>query len=126
MKLAGLVLVGTAAFLVGIGAIYWFTSYEDAGTTLLVLALGLGFIPGAYLLTRSSRLPQDQPDADPERDGTGVVGLFPERSIWPFTLAAGAAFTGVGLVFGLWAALPGIGLMLVAFVAVCLESRPQR
>jgi hypothetical protein len=127
MKEQGLVFVATAAFMVTIGLIYWFTSYEPTGTVLLLLCVGLGVIPGSYLLWRARRspaLPEDRPDADPD-ELAGRVGSFPESSVWPFVLAIGAAITGVGLVFGVWAMLPGIVILGVAFVGGSLESRAQ-
>jgi hypothetical protein len=127
MKVQGLVFVATAVFMVGIGLIYWFTSYEPSGTVLLLLCVGLGVIPGAYLLGKSRRapaLPEDRPDASPD-DLTGRVGSFPESSVWPLVLALGAAITGIGLVFGVWAALPGAVILAIAFVGATLESRSQ-
>jgi len=121
----GLVFVGTGLFLALIGGIYWFTSYDPAGTVPLVLGLGLGVIPGAFLLWRAGAGPalaEDRADADPG-DGAGPVGTFPASSVWPIVLAGGAALSGVGLVFGLWSALPGVMLLLVAFVGATLESR---
>jgi cytochrome c oxidase subunit IV len=127
MKEQGLVFVATAAFLVTIGLIYWFTSYEPSGTVLLLLCVGLGVIPGTYLLQRSRRapaLPEDRPDASPD-ELAGRIGSFPESSVWPFVLAIGAAITGVGLVFGIWATVPGVVVLGVAFVGASLESRAQ-
>jgi len=126
MKEQGLVFVATAIFLVGIGVIYWFTSYEPSGTVLLLLCVGLGVIPGSFLLWHSVRapspLPEDRPDANPD-DLTGRVGSFPETSVWPLVLAIGAAMTGIGLVFGVWAGLPGGVVLVIAFVGASLESR---
>ena len=125
MRVQALVFVGTGAFLALIGAIYWFSSYEPAGTVLLVLGLGLGVIPGAYLLWRTASAPalaEDRADADPG-DGAGPLGTFPASSVWPVVLAGGVALTGVGLVFGVWAALPGLIFVVVAFVGATLESR---
>lgn len=125
MRTEALIFVGVAAFMGVIGAIYWFASYEDAGTTLLATTVGLGLIPGGFLLYRTRGMgsrPEDRPDAVPD-DGAGVVGSFPEASIWPFVLAAGAALAGIGLVFGLWASLPGLLLIAVAFVFATVESR---
>ena len=125
MRVQGLVFAGTGLFLAVIGGIYWFTSYDPAGTVPLVLGLGLGVIPGAFLLRRSATGPalaEDRSDAEPG-DGAGPVGTFPVSSVWPVVLAGGAALSGVGLVFGLWSALPGVLLLIAAFVGATLESR---
>ena len=125
MRVQALVFVATGLFLALIGAIYWFTSYEPAGTVLLVLGLGLGVIPGAFLLKRTASAPalaEDRPDADPG-DGAGPLGTFPASSVWPVVFAGGAALTGIGLVFGAWAALPGLLAIVTAFVGATLESR---
>ncbi len=127
MRVQGLIFAGTAVFMVTIGAIYWFTSYEPAGTVMLGLCIGLGVIPGVALLwwsRRSPVLPEDRADAVPD-DGAGRIGSFPESSAWPIVLAAGAAMTAAGLVFGVWAAIPGMVLVLLAFVGGALESRSQ-
>lgn len=127
MKTQGLVFVATAVFMAVIGLIYWFTSYEPSGTTMLGLTVGIGLIPGVALLRwahRARPLPGDRPEADPD-DVRGALGTFPESSVWPLVLAAGAAMTGVGLVFGIWASLPGGLLILVAFVGGVMESRGQ-
>lgn len=125
MRTEGLIFLAVTLFMALIGAAYWFTSYEPTGTTLLALTVGLGAIPGGFLLWHSARMAaraQDRPDAAPA-DGAGPVGSFPESSIWPFVLAAGAALTGIGLVFGLWSALPGVVLLVITFVGATLESR---
>lgn len=125
MKTEGLIFAGITAFTAVLGGIYWLTSYEWAGAVLLAFTIGLGVIPGAFLLfhaRRSGPGPDSDPDADVQ-DGAGVVGSFPESSIWPVVIAAGAALAGVGLVFGAWSALPGVILLSVAFVGGALESR---
>jgi hypothetical protein len=127
MRTQGLIFVATAVFMVAIGIVYWFTSYEPTGTVLLLLCVGLGVIPGAYLLWRSRRapsLPEDRPDATVD-ELTGRIGSFPESSVWPLVLAIGAATTGIGLVFGVWATLPGAVVLLLAFIGASLESRSQ-
>jgi hypothetical protein len=125
VRVQALIFVGTGSFLAIIGAIYWFTSYEPAGTVLLVLGLGLGVIPGGFLLYRTASTPalaEDRDDADPA-DGAGSLGTFPASSVWPVVFAGGAALTGIGLVFGAWAALPGLLTVTIAFVGATLESR---
>ena len=125
MKTEGLMFAGTAAFFAVIGIVYWFTSYEDAGTTLLAACVGLGVLPAVFLLWRSRLMvprPEDRHDAVPA-DGAGEVGTFPGSSIWPLTLAAGAVLALDGLVFGLWSALPGGLLIVFALVGAIAESR---
>lgn len=125
MKTEGAVLVGIGTFFAVIAAIYWFTSYEDAGSVLLLLAAGLGAIPGAWLMLISRRSPprlEDQDDADVTA-GAGAVGTFPESSMWPLVFALGLALAGVGFVFGVWFALPGLPLAIAGLVGGIAEGR---
>jgi hypothetical protein len=125
VRVQGLIFIGTGVFVVVSGAIYWFTSYEPAGTVMLLAGLGLGVMPGAFLVWRSmvgSVPAEDRGDAE-MGDGAGRVGTFPTSSVWPVVLAGGAALTGVGLVFGLWSALPGLVFVAIAFVGATLQSR---
>ncbi|HUQ63076.1 MAG TPA: cytochrome c oxidase subunit 4 [Acidimicrobiales bacterium] len=125
MKTEGAIFVGIATFFTVIAAIYWFTSYEEAGSVLLLLAAGLGAIPGAWLIWGSRRTPprlEDQEDADAAA-GKGPVGTFPESSVWPFVFAIGLALAGVGFVFGVWFALPGLPLAVAGIVGAIAEGR---
>ncbi|MDQ4133308.1 MAG: cytochrome c oxidase subunit 4 [Actinomycetota bacterium] len=125
MKTEGAIFIGIAAFFIVITGLYWFTSYEDAGTVLLFLAAGLGAIPGAWLILESRKMPprlEDREDAEIE-EGAGVVGTFPETSVWPFVFALALALAGVGLVFGVWFALPAVPLAVAALLGAILEGR---
>lgn len=125
MKTEGAIFVGIAAFFTVIAAIYWFTSYEVAGSVLLLLTAGLGAIPGAWLIFRARGLQprlEDQDDADPAA-GAGPIGAFPESSVWPLVFALGLALAGVGFVFGVWFALPGLPLAIAGVVGGIAEGR---
>jgi hypothetical protein len=125
VKTEGAIFVGIAAFFTVIAAVYWFTSYEEAGSVLLLLAAGLGAIPGAWLILVSRRTPprlEDQEDADAAA-GAGPVGTFPESSVWPLVFALGIALAGVGFVFGVWFALPGLPLALAGVAGAIAEGR---
>jgi len=124
MKVEGYVFAGTAAFFGAIVALYWFTSYEDAGSTLLLATAAFGMLPGAFLLW-AARRSRRRPDASSAAtsDGHGPVGAFPVTSFWPLALASGAVLAALGLVFGVWFAIPGAILMVIAATGAVLESR---
>ena len=111
------------------GTIYWFVSYEDAGTTLFgFLAAGcLFFAASAVLMIRRRRSGRDASKgllaALQQTIGFGVVSQderrgpldvepepLPTASIWPLLGAAGALLLGLGLLYGAWFWLPGLGV----------------
>ncbi len=125
MKTEGYVFAGLGAFFVVITTIYWFTSYEDAGSTLLLTTVGLGAIPGAWLIWISRRHPprlEDRSDAT-IAEGAGRIGSFPESSVWPLGFAGGLSLVALGLVFGVWLAIPGLLVMLISIIGAILEGR---
>ena len=106
---------------VAVGAVvYWFTSYEDAGTTMLALAAALALMVGGYLHLEGRRLP------DPEVDGPVTPldeAYLPHASVWPFVVGTGAVLVGNGLILGLWAVVPGAIVMLFGIVGFARQSR---
>ena len=118
-------LIGVGTFGAIISMIYWFTSYEDSGTVMLIGTALLGFVPGSYYFWWSRRM-KPRAEDDPEASvatGAGVVGAFPHTSIWPFVLGLAAAMVGLSLVFGLWTAIFGFTLAIAAVLGVISESR---
>ena len=111
-----------AGFGVVIGVIYWFVSYEVAGTVLLLafgvangaLALALVRAPGAGRVRRRAARREGAPAVDPDRRdigggaGTGDVdrpfldeaGRLPGESFAPFAVGLGAATAVTGVIFG--------------------------
>lgn len=127
MKVEGLVLTGWAAFFAVVCAVYWFTSYEPAGSTMLLLCVGLGLMPGLWLLWWSRRMaprPEDLPDADIS-DGAGPVGAFPGPTAWPVTIAIGAVLAANGIAFGIWPAVPGFVLVVLAACGAIMSGHPR-
>jgi hypothetical protein len=119
------VMIGVGIFFAVVLAVYWFTSYESAGTVMLFFTIILGLLPGSYFLWWSRRMrprPEDREDATME-EGSGAVGSFPEQSIWPLCLGAGCALCALGLVFGLWFAIMGSVLAFSAAAGYTIESR---
>ena len=125
MRVEALILIGVAIFFGIVGAGYWFWSYEQGGTAMLIGTTLLGLLPGGYYLWWSMRMhprPEDRPDASIE-EGAGVVGSFPSSSVWPFVLGMGLFLTVLSLVFGLWLMPPGFALVISAAIGVTVESR---
>jgi hypothetical protein len=115
-------------FLAVIGAIYWFTSYEDTGTTLLsVGALAYLFLSG-YLFVQTRRIrnsrPEDRDDAIPA-DAIGPIGYFPAASVWPVALGLGVVVIAVSLVFGPWFFVIGVILTVGAIIGYAVEAQAR-
>ena len=125
MKIEALVLLGVATFFGIVGAVYWFTSYEDGGTMMLVGTCLLGLLPGTYYYWWHRRMgdrPEDRNDATIE-EGAGQIATFPSSSIWPFVLGMGAFMLVLAFAFGIWFFFPAIGLIITALIGVTAESR---
>ena len=116
----------SAAFLAVVSLIYWFTAYEEAGTTMLALGAVAWVLLWVYLGIQGRRMgrprPEDRDDATPE-EVPGPVGWFPSASVWPLALGGGAAVLGLGLVFGPWFALIGVMLMVAAAAGYAAEAQ---
>lgn len=117
MKVEWRLFAGAAGFFVVTTAIYWFVTYEDAGTTMLGASVPAFALVAGWLWFQHRRIdprPEDRGDATPD-EGAGDVGYFPSSSAWPFVLAAGVIVLANGLVFGPPIAVVG-GLLMLAGV----------
>jgi hypothetical protein len=127
----------TTLYSAAVGVLYWYISYEVAGSVMLafvVLATGLvvGFLTIAVRATRGELAAGDggpvtrlaltilqtvgfvEPrTAALEEPLAAGLGRFPRGSAWPMIGGAGALLVGLGLVYGPWLLLPGI--VVVAF-----------
>ena len=111
------VFAGMGAFVVVIAILYWFTSYEDAGSVLLVLSavLGLWFGTFLWLQQRGASDPTDPTEPD--------TGYLPHASIWPLLIGLGAASIANGLVLGIWVIVPGVGALAFGIAGFVRQSR---
>ena len=125
MRVEAIILLFLGLFFGIVGLVYWFWSYEDAGTAMLVGTCTLGFLPGSYYYYWHRRMGARVEDRDDASiaEGAGEINSFPSSSIWPFVLGMGAFLTVISLVFGIWLIFPGISLILTALVGVTAESR---
>jgi hypothetical protein len=127
------VFLGIAGFIAVIGAIYWFVSYEDAGTTLLALASGLALFFGGWLFLqdrkgRDGGAGPARREPDPGPRGSGGVPrehYLPESSVWPFGLGVGVFLAFNGLILGLAWTVPGAVLVATSVGGLVLQSRQR-
>lgn len=111
----------SAGFSLVVAAVYWFLSYEDAGSTLLLFMFFAPAFLAGYLLVRARRVrrPADEPEpANVAED----VGSFPAGSVWPFVMAIGLMVAMLGLVFGIWLGVAGLIVFTAASIGLAAES----
>ena len=106
-----------AAFIAVLGAIYWFVSYEDAGTTLLALASGLALLFGGYLWVQDRK----RPDSGPRREAEDHY--LPHESVWPFGIGFGVFLAFNGLILGLAWTVPGAVIVATSLGGFVAQSR---
>ena len=115
--------VRIALFTIVIGTIYWFVSYEEAGTILFggIVASAVTFALAIVLHVKAAR-----------QGGRGVKALlgfddvggdrplnldedtFPSASMWPAAASLGFTLVALGLVYGAWLWVPGLAVTLSA------------
>ena len=116
------VVLFSAVFVSGLAAIYWFTSYEDAGTTMLGVAGTAYAMMCAFLYLQARKfgaLHSDEAQAEEEPE----IGYFPAASVWPPALAMGAVLTGLGLVFGFWFIVIAVIFFVGGIVGYAVEAQ---
>ena len=116
MKVEGLLFALLAVFLVIVSTIYWLLSHDPTGFACLLLSGGLAFIIGYYVLFTARRMearPEDRADAEIS-EGSGEMGFFSPHSYWPILLAGAFALTTIGLVFGPFLVIIGLGALVAA------------
>ncbi|HUP69945.1 MAG TPA: cytochrome c oxidase subunit 4 [Acidimicrobiales bacterium] len=114
-------LLSIGAYLVVVSGIYWFFSYEEAGSVLLLLSAGLALIVGGYLwwATREHAASPQTAGADEDE----AEHYLPHASIWPLGVGAGSVVLANGLALGLWAAVPGAIVVAASVVGYARQSR---
>ncbi len=123
MKVEGFLFAGVAVFFGVADIVYWFTSHEPAGTAAMALAAGLGILVSSYLLFTARRIeprPEDLDDAEIS-DGAGELGFFSPHSWAPLWCGGAAAIAFVGIVFGWWLFIIGVGLAIPAISSMVFE-----
>ena len=108
------------------GTIYWFVTYEPAGTLLLWSFSLMPLIVAGFLVFHGgirARTLEDDPDASPERAAGQELGTFPAASAWPLVLVLGSITAAASLVYGLLLLPVGLAVIALAVLGLMRESR---
>jgi hypothetical protein len=113
-KTAWRMFLGIAAFMAVIGVVYWFASYEPAGTTMLGLAAALSGLCGLYLRVQAEGPATEHHDEE---------HYLPDSSVWPFAIGVGALLAVNGLIVGVGYAIPGVVILAISVGGLVSQSR---
>lgn len=116
MKAEAWIFVITTIFFALVTPVYWLVSGDWTGTSALVMSTLLVGMVSLYLGFHASRMeprPEDRKDAE-IADGAGELGFFPPYSWWPLWCGATLGICVLGVVFGWWLFIIGLGLGTLA------------
>ncbi|MBZ6231480.1 cytochrome c oxidase subunit 4 [Streptomyces olivaceus] len=116
MRTEARLFTGVAAFFALTAAGYGWWSAEPAGTAALTVAFLMASLIAFFLRVQHRRRgPRAQDRGDAEvHETAGPLEFFPPHSPWPVTIALGALVLALGVVYGLWLALIGFGVLAMA------------
>lgn len=112
MKTEAYLFAGVALFFLVTDIAYIVFAREPAGTAALTVAFGMSALVSffcAMTYRRKGRRPEDRKNGE-VYERSGPLGYFPPVAATPALTASGVALMGVGVVFGLWLFLIGLGL----------------
>lgn len=123
MRTEARLFTGVAAFFAVTAAGYGWFSAEPAGTVALTVAFLMASFVAFFLRVQHHRhgsRAQDRGDAQVV-ESAGPLDFFPPHSPWPVTAALGAVVLALGIVYGLWLALIGLGVLALAVLGLVFQ-----
>ena len=117
------VFLGVGLFIAVIAVVYWFSSYEDAGTTMLAVASLLALFFGTFLWRQDRRRDVALAHGAGDDDTVDEGHYLPEASVWPLAMGVGAAMTLNGLIIGWPYATPGAAFLAIAVGGFVAQGR---
>jgi hypothetical protein len=124
MRSTSRIFSASAVFFFIVAAVYWFVSYEIAGTIMFGLWC-VTLLFAAFFLDAAAKhgAPAgDDPDLQPEDMAGQSIGVFSRGSGWPVVLAAGLTAGLAGLVYGTWLLIPGAVVTIAALIGLMRET----
>lgn len=123
MKVEALLFGIVSVFVLIVAPIYWFMSKDPTGTTALVMTFLLALLVTFYLGVTGKRMdarPEDRKEAE-IIEGAGELGFFAPYSWWPLWCALTMVICVLGLVFGWWLLIIGVGVGMITLTGFILE-----
>lgn len=116
MKVETWIFAICAIFYAVVSPAYWLITEDWTGTTALIMTMFLALMVTLYLGYHAKHMeprPEDRLDAE-IADGAGELGFFPPYSWWPLWCAMCLATMVLGVIFGWWLFIIGVGLGAIA------------
>lgn len=110
-------------FVLIVTPIYWFMSEDPTGTSALTMTFLLALLVTFYLGVTGKRMeprPEDRKEAEIV-EGAGELGFFPPYSWWPLYCGLALATCVLGVVFGWWLFIIGVGAGIVTLSGFIFE-----
>ncbi|MGI8723158.1 MAG: cytochrome c oxidase subunit 4 [Geodermatophilaceae bacterium] len=123
MKVETRTIAGVGLFFTIVGPIYAYVSKDPTGTAALVMTALLAWLMTFFFAVVARQIParpEDRTDAD-IADGVGEVGFFPPFSWWPLFCASALGVCVLGVVFGWWLFIVGVGLGIITLCGFVFE-----
>jgi hypothetical protein len=123
MKIESWVFGINAIFFALVTPSYWLFSEDPTGTSALVMTTLLALLVTFYLGFHANKMdprPEDLQNAE-VMDGAGELGFFPPYSWWPLWCASSVAICALGVVFGWWLFIIGVGAGSIALTGWVFE-----
>jgi hypothetical protein len=112
--------LGISLFIAVLAVVYWFASYEYAGTVMLGLASGLSLLSAGYLWWQERSGHAASPATG---EGVPQAQYLPHASPWPFGIGVGAFLLFNGLVLGFAYIVPGLLVVAISIAGLIAQTR---
>lgn len=123
MKIEATLFAGVAGFFLVTDVLYAVWSRDPTGTAALTISFLMALLVAFFFATnyrRKGLRPEDRGDGK-VHERSGPVDFFSPHSIWPALTATGMALLALGVVFGLWLFLIGMGVALAGVFGMVFQ-----
>ena len=123
MKIEGGLFAGASVFYIAVAIIYWFTTGDVVGVTVIGLTGFLAAMIGGYVLQAGrsvGKRPEDRLDAEID-EADPNYGFFSPHSWWPFLVGLSTGIVFAGFVFATWLLVAGAVFLIYSVAGWLFE-----